>query len=100
MKCAINSNKRTSDTALHHIRQLLANVCVCGTATALTVSPRLVFDAREAHVVFVVDKLALRQVVNPSTWECPYQLSFHQCSTLIYPPSGRWTMGPLEEQLP
>jgi len=47
-------------------------VCVCGincySATILAVSPRLVIDAREVHVEFVVDKVALRQVVTPSTW--------------------------------
>ena len=54
MKCAININKHTSDAALHQMRQLLATVCVCVrvcdiscySATALVVSPRLVFDAR------------------------------------------------------
>ena len=39
-----------------------ACVCACDncySATALAVSPRLVFDARAVNVVFVVDKVAL-----------------------------------------
>jgi len=76
-------------------------VCVCRNnfyiATALAVRPRLVFDARAVHVVFVVDKVALSQVATPSTCGFPYQLLFHQCSTLFYPSSGRWTMDPLKE---
>jgi len=106
MKCAINSYKHASDTAVHQIGQLLAVFCVCVgggggnncyIATALAVSPWLVFDARAVHVVFVVDKVALSQVLSPSTCGFPYQLLFQQCHTLIYPSSGRWTMGPLEE---
>jgi len=44
---------------------------------------KLVFNPRAVHMRFVVDRVALRQVVLPLLW-FPLSLSFHQCCMFMF----------------
>jgi hypothetical protein len=103
MECAINNNKPVSDTTTHQIRQLLHTalryqLLQChGSGRRPSACVR--FQGSPCVGLFVLEKVALGQVLLSVLLGFPYQLSFHKCSTLIYPSSGGCTMGPLQEAL-